>query len=95
MKKSPDLSQSLKAIPEFFARFHAIIFFVVIGGALAAALLIVISIVGSSSEISNSGLEAINTKFDEDTMKKLDELQDAKNDISPLPSGRINPLSDS
>lgn len=94
MKNSLDISKFLEQLSHFFAKFHAIIFFVIVGGALAAALLIVVSIVNSSSNTDTATVETISQAFDEETMKKVDALRDVSGALDPLPSGRINPLSD-
>lgn len=94
MKNSLDINQILEKVSHFFAKFHAIMFFVLVGGALAAALLVVVSIVGSSGNTDMSATDTVNQTFDEDTMKKIGELRDVSSGLEPLPSGRINPLSD-
>lgn len=83
-----------KAFTHFLRRFHVVLFVTVIFGCLALAILLLYTIILTSSEAKDYTPNTINTSFDEDTLKRVEELKtrDETGSEPTFPSGRINPF---
>lgn len=95
MNKGPDLSATTikTSIAHFFKRFHFILFFVVSIGGLAVCVFLLNGVVELSDQANGYTSNINNTNFDNDTIKKLQNLRPAGQDTEKLDlTGRINPF---
>lgn len=98
MKKSADISTSLKPLGRFLQRFHLTIFIVVIVGGLAYAVVSLYSVLSEASTIPEqpAATATAATTYDQVTIDHLNKLYSADNAPAniDLPAGRINPFSE-
>jgi hypothetical protein len=78
----------------FLHRFHLMIFVIVVLGGVAASIFILNAIVIRSNDTSDAPANTTSAKFDEATMKRIDELKtrDQGANNLDLSKGRTNPF---
>lgn len=91
---SLSLTSVQKGVISFLHRFHVVLFVTIILGCLALAILLLYTTILSSSDSKDYAPNTINTSFDEDTLKRVEELRtrDETSSEPTFPSGRINPF---
>lgn len=93
MKQSLDLKSIQSNLGQLFGRFHTIIFFLVIGISLIVCIYSLLLILNESSTIDQASVSHINTDFDTQTIKRVDELKSSDSNAQfQLPAGRTNPF---
>lgn len=93
MKQSLDIKSIQSSLSQLFGRFHTIIFFLVIGISLIFCIYSLLLILNQSSVIDEASVSHIDTNFDTQTIKRVDELKSSNsNSQFQLPAGRTNPF---
>lgn len=92
MKNDLDLASLVQPIRNFIRRWHSIIFFVALSALIIAACYTILTIITGQPAVdpNNPDASAVNSSFDTETMKRVEELE--PNEISSPPSGRTNPF---
>lgn len=91
--KNNSISQFLGAAIRVFRRFNVTIFIVMMVCGLAAAVYVLTNILKTPTSTSNNGnTTSQRTTFDDETIKKLDNL-DSQSTAIPT-QGRVNPFSE-
>ncbi len=83
-----------KAFFSFLHRFHVILFVIVVLGGLAISVFTLNTIVVSSSDTSQFTSQQTSSNFDQETIKRIEELKtrDQTGDTLDLSKGRTNPF---
>jgi len=91
---SLSLTPIKKALGLFLRRFHVVLFVTIIFGCLAIAILLLYTTIIASSDAKDYVPTTTNTSFDEETLKRVEELRtrDETGSEPSFPAGRINPF---
>jgi hypothetical protein len=78
----------------FLRRFHIVLFVTIVFGCLAIAVLMLYTTILASGDPKDYTPNTTNTSFDEETLKRVEELKTRDETASEpaFPSGRINPF---
>lgn len=83
-----------KGFYKFLHRFHVVVFVVIALGGLAISVFILNTIIISSSDTSQFSSAGTTAEFDQETIKRIEELRtrDQNDNTLTFPQGRINPF---
>lgn len=98
MKKGPSLDIDLGSIgpklSRFLYRFHVVLFVVIVIGGMAIVMFLLNQSIIKATDTTDV-IAPVAQPFDQDTIDRLNQLDDANNSSSiDFPDGRINPFSE-